>query len=73
MSKIDDAILQDARRYRRLRVLGCAPDSTQHLKHGHVMRFTNLDNFLDEDLANYDRGEVKDALLAARASAQEGE
>lgn len=41
----------DATRYRRLRVLGVAPAYTDHLKNGDVMRFTNLDEFVDKDIA----------------------
>lgn len=40
----------DARRYRRLRVLGVAPDGSKHLEEGRVMRFTNLDEYTDRDL-----------------------
>lgn len=53
-----DAI--DARRYRRLRVLGCAPDGSDLLERGLVMRFTNLDDFIDRDLVTQpSRGEAK--------------
>lgn len=48
----------DAKRYRRLRVLGVAPGHTEHLKNGNVLRFTNLDDFVDSDLSNYVRGET---------------
>jgi hypothetical protein len=40
----------DAARYQRLRVLGCAPMDTKQLASGTVMRFTNLDEFVDSDL-----------------------
>ncbi len=56
----------DAKRYRRLRVLGVAPCHTEHLKNGNVMRFTNLDDFVDGDLSNYVRGEA--ALTASDQS-----
>ena len=42
---------EDVRRYRRLRVLGCAPDTWPGLEDGLVLRFTNLDHFVDADLA----------------------
>ena len=40
----------DARRYRRLQILGCAPDGSRNLDAGTVLRFTNLDAFVDADL-----------------------
>lgn len=50
---------RDARRYRRLRVLGCAVASTPQLDHGTVSRFTNLDAIVDADLVKVeDRGEA---------------
>lgn len=56
---------RDAARYRRLRVLGCAPAYTQHLARNDVMRFTNLDAFIDEDIAAHpSRGEAKTDGLA---------
>jgi hypothetical protein len=45
------ALDRDARRYRRLQVLGCAPDTWPGLEEGLVLRFTNLDHFVDADLA----------------------
>jgi hypothetical protein len=55
----------DALRYRRLRVLGCAPAYTSHLKDGDVLRFTNLDEFVDTDLKTVPtRGEAKPASNA---------
>lgn len=43
--------IDEARRYRRLRVIGCAPGTSQlHLSSGTVLRFTNLDAFIDADL-----------------------
>ncbi len=58
----------DAARYRRLRVLGVAPAYTDHLKNGNVMRFTNLDEFVDKDLAwTPSRGEAgRDVPQAAQ-------
>lgn len=56
--------IEDARRYRRLRILGCAPAYTGHLDRNEVMRFTNLDEFVDADMKNvHERGD------AARSSA----
>lgn len=50
----------DARRYQRLRVLGCAVGGTPQLDAGLVSRFTNLDAIVDEDIAAHpDRGEAK--------------
>lgn len=43
----------DGVRYRRLRLLGCAPTESENLKNGTVLRFTNLDRFVDADLVNY--------------------
>ncbi len=40
----------DARRYQRLRILGCAVMDTPQLKEGTVVRFTGLDAILDADL-----------------------
>ena len=50
----------DARRYRRLRVLGVAPSGSKHLEESNVMRFTNLDQYTDRDLRFIpSRGEAK--------------
>lgn len=55
-----DATLEDALRYRRLRLLGCAPNDTPHLRSGTVLCFSNLDAFVDADLrAVPDRGEER--------------
>jgi hypothetical protein len=52
----DDA--RDAARYRRLQILGCAPSGSTELKLGLLMRFTNLDAFVDADIkAHPSRGE----------------
>lgn len=49
----------DARRYRRLRVLGAAPCDTKQLDQGTVLRFTNLDDFVDADIRLHpSRGEA---------------
>lgn len=57
--------LNDARRYQRLRVLGCAPSYTTHLQNGMVLRFTNLDEFVDSDLkSNPSRGEAASVYAA---------
>lgn len=49
---------EDARRYRRLRVLGCAVMDTPQLTQGTVSRFTNLDEIVDADMqAHPERGE----------------
>jgi hypothetical protein len=53
------SIEEDARRYRRLRVLGCAVMDTPQLAQGMVSRFTNLDEIVDGDLrAHPNRGEA---------------
>lgn len=60
-----DDVVTDARRYRRLQVLGCAPSNSLQLAYGTVLRFTNLDTFVDNDLRiNPSRGErpVEDAV-----------
>lgn len=50
----------DAMRYQRLRILGCAPSYTKHLEDGSVLRFTNLDEFVDADLKTVpSRGEAR--------------
>lgn len=64
----DRAEALDAKRYRRLRILGVAPAYTKHLEDGNVMRFTNLDDFVDGDLSNYVRGEA--ALTQPNADLQ---
>jgi len=57
--------LNDARRYQRLRVLCCAPSYTTHLQNGMVLRFTNLDEFVDSDLkSNPSRGEAASVYAA---------
>ncbi len=49
----------DARRYRRLQILGCAPGLSENLAKGTVLCFTNLDEFVDTDLKHYpSRGEA---------------
>ncbi len=49
----------DAKRYRRLQVLGCAPSTSKQLENGTVLCFTNLDEFVDVDLkAVPSRGEA---------------
>jgi hypothetical protein len=59
---------RDATRYRRLQVLGCAPSYSKHLKTQSVLRFSNLDEFIDADLiAQPYRGEaIRPAALASQ-------
>jgi len=58
----------DAARYRRLRILGAAPLGTSQLDHGTVLRFTNLDGFVDNDLMSYpSRGEFREPGAAPPA------
>lgn len=48
----------DARRYQRLRILGCAPMGHSVLERGLVIRFQTLDEFIDRDIEMYaSRGE----------------
>lgn len=52
--------LLDAKRYRRLQILGCAPYGHETLEKGLVLRFTNLDKFIDEDIKHHpSRGEAR--------------
>lgn len=52
-------VVRDARRYRRLQILGCAPSTSSQLDQGTVLAFTNLDAFVDEDLRVHpSRGEA---------------
>ncbi len=61
---------EDARRYRRLQVLGCAPSTSKQLENGTVLCFTNLDEFVDAALnAASSRGEA--ATLAAQDAGKE--
>jgi hypothetical protein len=54
-----EAAETDAKRYRRLRVLGCALYGTKELETALVTRFTNLDAAVDEDIRiNPSRGEA---------------
>jgi hypothetical protein len=40
----------DARRYQRLRILGCAPYGSDVLERSTVLRFQGLDTFVDDDI-----------------------
>lgn len=58
ISRLQSAVV-DARRYDRLRILGCAPGTSPTLKEGTVLRFQNLDGFIDSDIKlNPSRGEA---------------
>lgn len=58
---IMSATIRDAIRYRRLRILGCAPGGTKQLDQGSVLCFQNLDDFVDADLvAHPHRGEARE-------------
>jgi hypothetical protein len=64
----------DALRYRRLRVLGCAPDSWEGLERAEVLRFTNLDAFVDADLSatpTEAKGEARRAQCPSRSKTTE--
>ena len=57
--------LLDARRYRRLQILGAAPGESADLKNGTVMRFSTLDDYLDADIARMpSRGEAAEPDVA---------
>lgn len=54
-----DALRLSHRRYERLSILGCAPGYSEHLDKGLVLRFSNLDKFIDDDIAAHpSRGDV---------------
>ncbi len=54
----EGSVIEDARRYRRLRILGTAPGGSNHLEMKTVLCFSNLDNFVDRDLSDHpSRGE----------------
>lgn len=58
--KADNKVLLDARRYRRLQILGAAPFGSDNLFAGTVLRFQGLDAFLDADLKSQSsRGEAQ--------------
>ena len=64
---------RDARRYWRLRVLGAALCESRELREGNVLRFTNLDEAVDEDIRiNPSRGEAE-LYFAARPANQSSE
>lgn len=57
--KQQEGMVLDARRYKRLQVLGCAPSTSLLLDKGLVLRFSNLDKFIDEDIKVHpSRGET---------------
>jgi len=56
----------DAARYRRLRIPGAAPEESENLVDGTVLRFTNLDEYVDNDIADVpSRGEASRSNFAA--------
>ena len=55
---------KDAKRYRRIRILGAAVGETKQLAQGTVLRFQSLDGLLDKDISVFpSRGEF-DAAIA---------
>jgi hypothetical protein len=55
----------DVQRYQRLRILGAAPGGSKQLDAGTVLRFQNLDDFVDADIAAYpSRGEASESVAA---------
>jgi hypothetical protein len=63
----------DARRYRRLQVLGCAPYGSTNLESGTVQRFSNLDAFVDADIKGHpSRGEAVQTPPSGQASSVGG-
>lgn len=66
-----EAVARDARRYQRLRVIGCAPCDTTQLEGGTVLRFQGLDDILDADLrAIPSRGEFQHLALSSPTEAR---
>lgn len=60
-ASVPEVLVADAKRYRRLRVIGVAPSSTKQLENRTCLTFTNLDEFVDSDLAiQPSRGEVEE-------------
>jgi len=56
-------VAQDAKRYRRLALLGCAPMGHPCLDRGTVLRFQTLDAFVDDDIRRHpSRGEFDQML-----------
>lgn len=77
-ARLIEADERDAKRYRRLRILGAAPGGSKQLDQGTVLRFSNLDLFLDDDLRIHaSRGEAREArsssVDALRARYQDGQ
>lgn len=57
---LSEDIIRDAKRYRRLQILGCAVMDTPQLDSGTVVRFTGLDEIVDADLKSVPtRGEAQ--------------
>lgn len=66
--QVSDEDRLDAARYRRLRVLGAAPSTSPHLEAGTVLCFTNLDTFIDDDIAAQpSRGEADEPFSPTAA------
>lgn len=64
---------KDAKRYQRLRILGAAPFGSEHLENASVMRFTNLDAFVDKDISLHSsRGESPPASSRTDQASREG-
>ena len=61
---MDSDIIRDAKRYRRLQIIGAAPYGSEQLEQGTVLRFSGLDEFLDYDLEVFkSRGEAQPIVL----------
>ncbi len=61
-TRLENPDVRDARRYRRLRVLGVAVNEKQ-LREGTVSTFTNLDALVDNDIKFQHRGEAREDPL----------
>lgn len=67
MTAARDEVLRDARRYWRLRVLGAAPGGWSRYPDITFLCFTNLDAYVDEDIANQpSRGEAELRKVGAK-------
>ena len=60
LAEMQEGLKQDVVRYHRLRIIGAAPGGTANLASGTVVRFTNLDAWLDEEIRRHpSRGEAR--------------
>lgn len=72
-SGMKEGVIRDARRYRRLQILGCAVMDTRQLAEGSVSRFSHLDKIVDDDLkARPSRGEADPHLPSTPSDQKKG-